>query len=350
MHEIDFLSVENEAGSKSGDAIALRFWSDALGRMAVVVIDAGFRDTGHRVVDHIRDRYKTSRVDLAISTHPDGDHLNGLQTVVESLYVSELFIHRPREHGLDVRDYPNLEAIDALLAAATLHGTTITEPFAGESRFSGLLTVLGPSRASYEQLLADSLAETTGAAGLAAPSASRLTAGRLMYKAVALLERALATFPFETLGEDGVTSARNNTSVVTLVRPGQERWLLTGDAGIPAVHAALDHYERMHGAINASPFDFVQVPHHGSRRNVSPSLLNRWLGPRDSGYTSLAAYVSSAKADPKHPSPKVTNAFGRRGAVVLATEGINIWRHRGTPERPDYGPIPPIGPLVEDDV
>lgn len=351
MHEIDFLSVENEAGSKSGDAIALRFWSDALGRMAVVVIDAGFRDTGQRLVDQIRTRYQTSRVDLAISTHPDGDHLNGLQTVVESLDVVELFIHRPREHGLDARAYPNLEAIDALIAAAAYHGTRVTEPFAGEQRFNGLLTVLGPSHYYYEQLLAESLAEAAGTGGQTALAAGALSAGgRLMAKAANLLERALAYWPAETLGEDGVTSARNNTSVVTLIRPAQERWLLTGDAGIPALHAALDHYERMYGPISTAPFSFVQVPHHGSRRNVSPSLLDRWLGPRGAGFATPLAFVSSAKADPKHPSPKVTNAFARRGARVYATEGRNLHEGHGTPPRPDYGPATEVGPLVEDDL
>ena len=164
-----------------------------------------------------------------------------------------------------------------------------------------------------------------------------------------LLEKAMSYLPAETLGEDGETSARNNTSVITLVQPGESRWLLTGDAGIPALHAALDYYETLRGSISGSPFTIVQVPHHGSRRNVSPSLLNRWLGPRDAGYATPTAFISSAKADPKHPSPKVTNAFTRRGATVVATEGINIWHHEGTPSRSDYWPVTPIGPLAEDD-
>lgn len=346
MHEVDFLSVENEASSKSGDAIALRFWCEALGRMVVVVIDAGFRDTGQRLVDHIRTRYQTTRVDLVISTHPDNDHLNGLQIVLESLDVAELFLHRPRDHGLDAREYPNLEAIDALIATAKARGTRITEPFTGESRFGGLLTVAGPTKVYYEQLLAESLAEAAGTSGRAVPLSA---AARLQAKALGLLERVMAYWPTETLDEDGVTSARNNTSVITLVEPAGGRWLLTGDAGIPALHTALDHYEALRGPIGAHPFDFVQVPHHGSRRNVSPSLLDRWLGPRDAGYAAPIAFVSSAKADPKHPSPKVTNAFSRRGASVLATEGKCLWHHQGAPARPDYGPATPLGPLAEDD-
>jgi beta-lactamase superfamily II metal-dependent hydrolase len=345
MQEIDFLSVENEGGSKSGDAIAMRFWSEGHGRLVVVVIDAGFRDTGERMVRHIRDRYRTDVVDLAISTHPDTDHLNGLQAVIESLQVSELLVHRPRGHGLNVSEYPNLEAIDDLIATAESCGTRITEPFAGEQRFGGVLTVLGPTKAYYEQLLAESLA-TAGSPVLAA-SASR--AGLFFTKMADLLEKAVSFLPAETLGEDGETSARNNTSVITLVEPGESRWLLTGDAGIPALHAALDCYEALRGPISGSPFNFVQVPHHGSRRNVSPSLLDRWLGPRGAGYTAFTAYVSSAKADPKHPSPKVTNAFARRGATVAATEGSNLWWHEGTPARSDYGPLTPIGPLDETD-
>jgi len=346
QQEIDFLSVENEGGAKSGDAIAMRFWSQGHGRLVVVVIDAGFKDTGERLIDHIQDRYDTDVVDLAISTHPDTDHLNGLQTVIESLRVTELFIHRPRDHGIDVREYPNIEAIDKLLAAAESRGTAITEPFTGEERFGGLLTVLGPTEAYYEQLLHESLAAAVSASALAA-SASR--SGLYSNTMADPLTKARFYLPAETLAEDVETSARNNTSVITLVEPGVSRWLLTGDAGIPALHAALDRYEVLRGSISGSPFNFVQVPHHGSRHNVSPSLLNRWLGPQDAGYATPTAFISSAKADPKHPSPKVTNAFTRRGAKVVATEGINIWHSQGMPSRADYWPVTPIGPLAEDD-
>jgi beta-lactamase superfamily II metal-dependent hydrolase len=57
----------------------------------------------------------------------------------------------------------------------------------------------------------------------------------------------------------------------------------------------------------------VQIPHHGSRRNVSPSVLNH--------ITAQIALVSVAPKSTTHPRRKVTNAFKRRGAQVFRTNG-----------------------------
>ena len=86
-YEVDFLKVGEE--SNSGDAIPLRY-GDLHGDRSsqyVVVIDAGFKETGPDVVKFVRKRYQTSVVDLAISTHPDGDHAAGLGIVLEELEV-----------------------------------------------------------------------------------------------------------------------------------------------------------------------------------------------------------------------------------------------------------------------
>jgi beta-lactamase superfamily II metal-dependent hydrolase len=79
----------------------------------------------------------------------------------------------------------------------------------------------------------------------------------------------------------------------------------------------------------------MQVPHHGSRRNVSPSVLNE--------ITCEHALVSVAPKSTTHPRRKVTNAFKRRGAKVYKTNGgllnytIN-WQRR--PEISDASEIP----------
>ena len=78
--EIDFLSVE---AKDSGDAIALRYQIN--GATSIHVVDGGFQDTGDHVVEHIRKYYGTSAVvDRVVGTHPDGDHLAGLPTVLEN--------------------------------------------------------------------------------------------------------------------------------------------------------------------------------------------------------------------------------------------------------------------------
>jgi glyoxylase-like metal-dependent hydrolase (beta-lactamase superfamily II) len=115
VYEVDFLPVESEngPGSKSGDAITLRFSVPDQSNPVVVVIDAGFQATGDAVVSHIKQYYDTDVVDLMISTHPDADHINGLSVVLEQLRVGELLVHQPRLHaGPSVRDFSGIEVID----------------------------------------------------------------------------------------------------------------------------------------------------------------------------------------------------------------------------------------------
>jgi len=351
MYEVDFLPIERtgEGGSKSGDAITIRFREDASGLARVVVIDGGFSYTGEAVIEHVQRWYDTSHVDLMISTHPDQDHLNGLTTVMDELAVGELMIHIPQDHAPDADDFSNIEVVDALIGLAEEKGVRISEPFTGAQRFDGHITILGPSQAYYETLLAEHLLEVQSGAAAARFSTSTTRPG-LMTKAADLLSRVLAYLPIETLGEDGDCGPRNNSSVVTLLQVDGERMLLTGDAGIPALNQAWDEYEAIIGRHQGMPLHFFQAPHHGSRRNLSPSLLNRIFGDPGSNPGSTTSFISSAKQDAKHPSPKVTNALRRRGVESYATEG-NSLLHKSSdlPMRPGYGPVTAIGPLEEGD-
>lgn len=345
MYEIDFLPVESESGvgSKSGDAITTQLTLTD-GRRVVLVIDGGFGSIGETVVDHIREHYRTDRVDIMISTHPDADHLNGLQHVVETMSVGELLVHRPRNHHRNIADFSNLEAVDHLLAAAEKRGVTVSEPFTGLSRWGGQLQILGPTTSYYEELLDAHLRDMK--LGISAPRSS--LAGSLLSKGREMLATALPSLPVETLGEDGETSPRNNSSAIVLLTVGDNRILLTGDAGIPAMNAAADEYERTVGPFKLKPLTAFQAPHHGSRRNLAPSLLNRIVGPPGDAFGAFQAPISSAKAAPKHPSPKVVNALSRRGGYVVATEGRTICLSEGT-MRPGWTSLDPLPPLIEDD-
>ncbi|MBY3791041.1 MBL fold metallo-hydrolase [Rhodococcus fascians] len=346
MYQIDFLPVESESGtgSKSGDAIASQITLDD-GRDVVLVIDGGYGATGESMVEHIRDHYGTDHVDIVVSTHPDADHINGLKYVIETLSVGELLIHRPQDHASDVSDFSNLEAVNDLIEAAETRGVTVTEPFTGLERWAGQLQILGPTEEYYCELLAQHLQEEKS--GVAA--SRRTLVASLMTKGRDLLAKALPYLPIETLGEDGETAPRNNTSAVVLLIVDGHRILFTGDAGISALSAAADRYEVAVGPFPSHPLRTLQAPHHGSRRNLAPSLLNRIVGAPGAPHSeSFHAPISSAKASPKHPSPKVVNALTRRGGYVVATEGKTICLLNEV-ARPGWNTVAPIPPLVEDD-
>jgi beta-lactamase superfamily II metal-dependent hydrolase len=354
MYEVDFLPVEKtgELGSKSGDAIAVHFTEQSTQRGRVVVIDGGYGHTAEAVVAHIKKWYGTSHIDLMISTHPDQDHINGLAGIMQiaaegNASVGELLIHRPHDHADSALEMSNIEVVDALISLAEDLNVTISEPFTGLSRFGDQVLVLGPTQTYYEALLERHLEEEHSGTAALRRSASKSFAASIIAKAGDLLERKLPNWPIETLGEDGDSGPRNDTSAVTLIRVDGQRMLFTGDAGITALNQVWDEYERVIGSFPDTPLDFFQAPHHGSRRNLSPSLLNRIFGEPGENPLAPTSMISSALNDKKHPSPKVTNALGKRGVEVFATESRHIAHTSDT--RPGWSALSPIGPLEEDD-
>lgn len=156
MYEVDFLPVGD--ASRSGDAIALRYSAvnPSNDNQVVVVIDGGFDDDGEALVKHIRNWYHTDRVDLMISTHPDGDHAGGLHHVLGDLTVGELLIHDPRRYLPSTTELA-LDTVIELIDLADQQQITRTEPFTGLTRFDGSLLICGPTREYYRQLLGEQL-------------------------------------------------------------------------------------------------------------------------------------------------------------------------------------------------
>ncbi|WP_406391342.1 hypothetical protein OG806_08190 [Streptomyces sp. NBC_00882] len=347
-YEIDFLPVGDE--SSGGDAIALRYGNlyGSRDEQTVIVIDGGYLDDGEALVEHIRKHYNTGIVDLVVSTHPDRDHISGLRVVLEQLTVKKLLMHKPWSHSngmaqakmilslnaralrTELRD--SLQGATDLEEVAKAQGVPIEEPFLDWTSDDGVLRVLGPTEDYYRELLAEIVEP-------AADLAAKASWETLMHKLLA--GTAYEDLDIETLKENGETSAKNNTSAICLLEVDGRKLLFTGDAGIPALGQALDVLE----AEGFQPGDlrFVQVPHHGSRRNVSPSILNRLLGPKGQTGVIGTAFASVPMKNPenKHPAKKTTNAFHRRGYPVHLTQGTSKCHCNDAPDREGYGTSTP---------
>jgi beta-lactamase superfamily II metal-dependent hydrolase len=150
------------------------------------------------------------------------------------------------------------------------------------------------------------------------------------------------TREIELLRDGGVTSPSNETSLVlygVFSEPG--RVLFTGDAGVNALTWAANYADER--GLPLRKFAFVQVPHHGSRRNVGPTILNRIIGPIQPTATQrFVAYISAPPNDDTHPRRIVVNAFIRRGGTVVATQGQNKLFYGGFPQRPGYVDVVPL--------
>lgn len=348
-YQVDFLGVGEE--SKSGDAIVIRFGNlhGSRREQTVVVIDGGFKDTGDAIVTHIKEHFGTDEVDIVINTHPDQDHINGLETVLNNLRVGELWIHKPWEHNaglagkftdgrvtdnsISQRLKENLERAWTLVQLAESKGILVREPFTGEQCTSGSLKVIGPSIQYYESLIPEF-------EGMPNKAASSLVEN-LFSKAAAAFKRFLATWGDDQIGDDGVTSAKNNSSVITQIIVDGRRLLFTGDAGIQALEHAAEQVEL---CLSGAVLRFIQIPHHGSRRNIGKTVLNRLVGePVAHGESrSITAIASTAKSgEPKHLRKAVMNAFTHRGVKVLATRGICICHHFDAPARNGWSSLAP---------
>lgn len=324
--EIDFLPVGN--GERSGDAIAIRYGKPE--NYKVLVYDGGTKETGQKLVDHIKTYYGTSRVDHVVNSHPDGDHAYGLSVILEQLEVGELWMHRPWEYSDVIRNYfhdgritdsslakrlqDKMSAAYKLEQIANEKGIPIYEPFQGN--MIGPFIILSPDSNWY---IHDLIAEFNKS-----PEQKQAGAFDSMIKITTeAMEWISEHWNYESLRKDVTTSAENESSVILFGHLYGKGILLTGDAGVRALTHAVKHTESKDFFL-PEEINFIQIPHHGSRNNVTSEILDKLLGPQkseDDGKTTKTAYVSASKGSNKHPRQAVVNAFIRRGAKVIATQG-----------------------------
>ena len=211
------------------------------------MIDGGFKASGEKLVEHIRDCYNTNRVDFVISTHPDQDHVNGLKVILEEMEVGTLLMHLPWDRSEGVRESKamsfksqkiddkfeaNFSAASDLEELARAKGIPVVEPFEGVRTNDGCLEIVGPSEDYYVELL-EEIAD--GERSKAAKLAHSLKTIPTASAAEKLLPESL---DIETLTDAGETSPQNNSSVITLFfasaitwhssQPTQECLLLKG--------------------------------------------------------------------------------------------------------------------------
>lgn len=350
--EIDVLDVES---TKSGDAITIRYAVN--GATTIHVVDGGFQDTGGKVVEHINTHYGNPQyIHHVVVTHPDGDHAGGLRKVLEEFEVGELWMLRPWIYADELIDrfsrfssvenlkkrlkdiYSNIAALEEI---AEERGIVIREPFQGAR--IGSFIAMAPTRERYLDLVVESerTPEAVKEEQTAAENSFKAFYEASKAKVIAFLKAAWGEESFSP--EE--TSAENEMSVVQYANLHGHRILLTGDAGRTGLTEAADYAP--FAGLALPGIDRFQVPHHGSRRNVSTEVLDRWLGPQltespKEGSETFTALISAAKADEHHPRKSVIRAMIHRGAKVVSTEGIDVRSGHNAPAREGWGPAKPL--------
>lgn len=368
LYEVDFLPVGD--GESSGDAICLRYSSDNGNTWIVGVIDGGTQDSGKALCGHIRKYYGTETIDFLVCTHPDQDHASGLAVVLEEMSVNKILMHCPWDYVDCFFDSVNDGRVtkESLIRrlkeghpyAYKVYEIAINKTIPIHHAFSDnnghgipCLYIAGPSSEFYlDQIInfrsitdvtEDTRSDQDFLAGLA--EAAR--------KAVNWVAE---TWDEEKLvdPDDDATSSENNSSVILLFDFDGKKHLFVADAGVPALDEAASKIEEF--GYPLQDFSFVQAPHHGSKRNIGPTILDRLVGcqkPKDSD-PIFTTFISAAKeGNPKHPNKRVINAFIRRGGKVIATQGsAKCHFSTGTPDREGWStadPLPFYDEIEDDD-
>lgn len=301
---IDFIDV--------GDGDAIIVWArDANVKDVVIFIDGGDAGNGQKVVDHytqfIEPHLLQTRYIGFVNSHPHEDHINGLLEVIELLgdKIQFAIYNDPvecitSEHRENIKKaylakedddithlYKEFEQIEKLNEFCKKNDVTRFKAFADVNVFLGdTFKILSPSEDFYVNLVQ----HFSDIEFLKSVDFKKL---KLAAKASILEDLA----PCEIVDEANDTSPENLTSTVIQLTDGSgNKYILTADAGVDA----FDYMESE--GFTTDNILFVQLPHHGSRRNIS----SQWIGKFDPSF-----FVASAVGDDKHPRRALVNCIKR---------------------------------------
>lgn len=330
-YSVKFFQVGN--GSKGGDAILIELYDNEDNRYPIL-IDGGYKETGESICAYLKKNYEEPRICMMINTHPDKDHISGFMAILEDddITVESIYMNRPwkdshfsteffndrriTEHSLMGRIRAAFLIADKIEELAKSKDIEISSLFCGSELINGVLTVLGPSQTFYRThlLASDKTPE------------SIFDEYNKPYQRVELGEE-----DYDTNGgviawiDEEQTSDVNQTSLILSLTIGTERFLFTGDAGKQAINEALNYYESLDKQNNAKDFTKVQLPHHGSRKNIDPAIIDR-LSPE--------SYIISCPPDGEkegHPSRRLINKILelQPEADIYVTKSNSFIFHKG---------------------
>ncbi len=331
MVEVDFLPASQ---SKSADAILIRvgtfsYENPLVNDQKIVLIDSGYTECAETIKEHLCGYYgcRKPHVDYVFITHPDRDHIAGFNALLDDKTVSigRVFIHDPWEHCKEIfkRDLDGrrtrksverkideaFENLGEVLEKLDDRKIPHEEIFAGDCKFVDdyVFDVLGPSEDYYKSLVKDFILEDCVSQG-----------GESVYEEKATLAR----LDDKCFLREPTTSPKNRTSMILLLSKcaddAQKPLLLfTGDAGVDSLERAYKHaVEDL--TVNLQGLRKLQLPHHGSVKNMSRNVLR---------YFNAESYVVSASSkEEHHPSkPLINYIVGRLNKPVLcATEDYQL--------------------------
>lgn len=326
--------------SKGGDAILIVFYDDSFpkNRPHVILIDGGYKQTAVQIVNYIKKTLGLSKIDYMFNTHPDADHINGLIEIIENsdLQIGRLVFNRPWvDSGINASDFidrrktdksVNQDLTKCFSSAAELERIaqnrvvngakkpiTIIRPIQGKI-IDNFIWVVGPSKQHYADhiLLADGLANNR----------VKDKDGKFVPYTYETEEYDSSKGEIEWFGDE-ITSPVNETSLVLAFNAPDKLYLFTGDAGKECLCDALNYYINLNDVNRYDDFDVMQLPHHGSRKNINPDIIEA---------VDAETYIISCPPEGRkegHPSQRLINKILEinKNAKIYQTKDVNFIFH-----------------------
>lgn len=324
------------------DSIFVRHWAN--GVLTNILIDGGWKKDADQVEAFLRDRAKETGIAMIhhlVCSHSHDDHAQGLVELVDRKIfpISQAWVHDTRTtHRVftesrsalltqlgtsasrvlaDIRE--SEETRHTLLASLEQHRIPISSPFAGARIGPGM--VLGPTESFFESQF-KKLENINGIETWNQKLSHQWLEG--IFDTESILEKRAQAEDEKELGSDPV-SPENEVSTVIAFASDTEICLLTGDVGCEGLSEVVERHQNHLRSVR-----WLQVPHHGSRRNMNLELIEH-LAPQTS--------FISCEGTVKHPSRKLVNALKAQGGKVFSTHYSSA---KGYWLRQSLGNTPPL--------
>ena len=238
---------------------------------------------------------------IVVNAHPHRDHIGGLPEIINHFGtdINRVYFNDPLAYvNLMQRNlineyyqkysanrqiaglYESLKDVDNFKTLLKKYGLTPHPIFSDTNLGHNLFKVLGPSEAFYKQKVQFFTDKT---------SLERMYLLKEAEEDVNEVEEG--NKPCVVVDEKNDTSAENLTStIIQLTDSSNRRYLFTADSGVDSYESAQNN------GFNMKDFHIVQLPHHGSRRNVNTNWICNF-NPKQ--------YWVSAAGNKKHPRKAV---------------------------------------------
>ncbi|WP_338378846.1 hypothetical protein [uncultured Flavobacterium sp.] len=272
----------------------------------VFFLDGGNKEFGIKIVEHYKKWIKpylyNKKTIAFINSHPHADHINGLIEIVKQIgnemawgiyndpvkFISEELKENIKKSALKNEDtdidhlYKSFQKVQELNDLCIKYNIEKREALSDVFNYNEI-KIVSPTRDFYT----NKVQQFTNIDFLKKVDFSMSSTD--------IDEISESLIPCKTVDEKNDASPENlSATVIELVDSKNNRYLLTSDAGVES----FDEMEK--NGFNTENLYFVQLPHHGSRRNISTN----WIGK-----FNPEMFLISAEGNKKHPRKAVISCI-----------------------------------------